>query len=189
MDTIDQKQGATEKEPVHVVVRQAQVGDAETVLAIAREWVKSPSGETIEDEITEIKEALERSVGENPDRSYIVAELGGEVVGVMGLTVPNELMRQHAQTDNPVEIVNAFVRRDLRGAGVGGKLLDNVFEQARIGSFDEVIVNSGPRYKDTAWSFYDKKFGTPRAILKDYYGAGRDAPFWSKVLAGADAAN
>jgi hypothetical protein len=53
---------------------------------------------------------------------------------------------------------------------------------ARSRHYKELIFNSGPRYKDTAWKLYTKAFGEPVAIIKDMYGDGVDTPVWRKIL-------
>lgn len=166
------------------IVRQLKIEDIPALAEIITEWVRNPqSGEVIESEVAEIATNLEGSLtGETTDKQYIVAEEGGEVVGMMGLAMPSELMTSHARTEYPVEIINAFVSGKSRGMGVGGSLLEAVFASARFIGATEVMVNSGPRYQATAWGFYDKAFGGRLTTLKDHYGPGLDAPVWSKIL-------
>ena len=67
--------------------------------------------------------------------------------------------------------------------GVGSALVARLEDEARWRGYTEIVFNSGPRYKDTAWGFYDKLPGYSRVgVAEKLYGEGGDAPVWSKVL-------
>lgn len=166
-----------------LTIRELQLQDVEGLTPILEEWVRdSDTGEVIEAEVADIKSKMLGSLtGEIDDRQYLVAEQGGKVLGVIGVTHPGELMREHATTENPLEIVNLFVARESKRGGVGTRLLEDAFLFAEYIGATEAMVNSGPRYED-AWKFYDAKFGGRLTTLKDHYGPGLDAPVWSKKL-------
>ncbi|MCA9331424.1 GNAT family N-acetyltransferase [Candidatus Saccharibacteria bacterium] len=173
-----------DQEP-YVAVRHLIADDIDSLSSIMEQWVRNPeTGEVIDEEIGSIKQLMVDSLlGGNIDRQYLVAEdASGEPIGVMGMAYPSDDMLTFTSTERPIEIVNAFVDGDSRGMGVGSQLLDSVFAIAKGLGATEVIVNSGPRYKESAWDFYDKKFGGRITILKDKYGPGLDAPVWEKIL-------
>lgn len=168
--------------PDAVNVRPLQQTDIDQVVPILQEWVRdAQTGQVIEAEVQDILGKMEASLEEGSDRTYYTAELDGEILGVMALAAPSPEMIEIASTDNPVEIVNAFVSGKAQGKGVGKKLLESLAETAKESGFTELIVNSGPRYKN-AWGFYTKNMGEPVRILRDQYGPGLDAPVWSKAL-------
>ena len=177
---------ATNKELLHEVhVRQMTAEDVLKIGPVLKQWVRDPeSGQIIKNEVEEIKKNMIDSVtGTSSERQYLIAEgVDGEPVGVMGMAFPSDEMKAFAQTEHPIEIVNAFVSDKVRGKGIGGQLLENVFAISKYIGATEVIVNSGPRYKDSAWDFYDKKFNGRVTTLKNKYGPGLDAPVWSKQL-------
>lgn len=168
-----------------VKVRQLGEQDIDSLTPILEQWVRDPETSlVIDDEVADIQDKMRSSLaGANSDRQYLVAEdENGLVTGVMGIANPSDDMKGFAQTDNPIEIVNAFADIQAQNKGVGSELLNNVFSLTKALGATEIIVNSGPRYKDSAWAFYDKKFDGRLTILKDKYGPGLDAPVWSKVL-------
>lgn len=167
-----------------VHVRQLCADDINDLRTVVEQWVRNPeTNKVITEEVEDIIGNLERSVSSRAsDRQYIVAESDGKVTGVMGLAMPSELIRQFATTDNPIEIINAFVASDARGSGVGTELLNAAEGLSRFIGATEIMVNSGPRYQDTAWDFYDKRLGDRITTLSDYYGPGLDAPVWSMKL-------
>ena len=121
--------------------------------------------------------------GEN-DRVYLVAEaVGEEVIGVIGFRQPDERLLEFTSTPKPTELVNAYVAKEHRkGKGVGRALVAELEIQAKSHGHTEVVLNSGPRYKDTGWGFYDKLDGYQRVgVAKEYYGKGGDAPVWTKT--------
>ncbi len=118
------------------------------------------------------------------DRKYFVAEEEGNVIGVIGIKQPEDTMRAFAATENPLELVNAYVSKDQRaGRGVGRALVKSAEDEARSRGNTEIILNSGPRYETTAWGFYDGLPGFSRVgVAENFYGEGTDAPVWSKRL-------
>jgi RimJ/RimL family protein N-acetyltransferase len=57
--------------------------------------------------------------------------------------------------------------------------------EARRKRATELIVNSGPRYRESGWPFWDKKFGPARAMAFGYYD-GYDANVWQHFFNEAD---
>jgi GNAT superfamily N-acetyltransferase len=100
----------------------------------------------------------------------------------MGLKLPDETMRGFARTNRPIEVINAFVYPPYRGTGVGTLLLRHVEDAARQNGFTEIVVNSGPRYRETGWPFWIKRYGSAIGKADDYYGPGIHAPVWRKIL-------
>lgn len=168
-----------------IQIRHLSIDDIENLIPILECWVKNPeTDEVITEEVADIKNKMINAVnGTSSERQYFVAEgESGEPVGVMGLAFPSERMKDLATTERPIEIINAFVSDEVRGKGVGGQLLENVLAVSKFIGATEVMVNSGPRYKESAWKFYDSKFGERAHTLKNEYGPGLDAPVWIKKM-------
>ena len=116
-------------------------------------------------------------------RTYLVAEnQTGEVVGVIGFTSPEARMYRFKLTARPVELVNAYVKQDERGGGVGRALVAELEKRAKDQDYTEVLLNSGPRYKGTGWGFYERVGYTRVGVMKNRYGKGAHAPVWRKAL-------
>lgn len=174
----------SEKTTFTGILRAPEVSDLDSIRPILEEWVRDRStGELLAGEVEEILTAIQQSLKGENDRQYIIAQTNeGNIVGVMGLKLPNEIMKAHATTERSIEIVNTFVNSSQRSRGVGRALYADVEALARQQGFSEVLVNSGPRYKDSAWGFYTRLFGQPVAIIEDLYGPGGNAPVWRKSL-------
>lgn len=142
-----------------------------------------PPYQIITDEVEEVLQNIQESIEESNGRQYVVAKnLKGEVVGVMGLkSQPDEVMMGFAATENPAEIVNAYVALDERGQGTGKLLVKHLEQLARNSGHTEIIVNSGPRYQEFGWPFWRKRYGEPR-VAEKYYDDKWDAKVWQKVL-------
>ncbi|MDO8561270.1 MAG: GNAT family N-acetyltransferase [bacterium] len=173
------------QETLNIQTRGPKEGDLAQLSAILEPWVRDrETGEPLPEEVNSILEAVRADISGNSDVRYVVAEGRNKVIGVMGLKPISEAMRQYALTANPAEIVNAFVDPSQRGGkGVGSTLIAAVEAAARESGYTELLLNSGPRYKDTAWGFYTKIYGKPVAVIKDMYGMGGDAPVWRKSFA------
>lgn len=172
----------TSADSVHI--RPPQLGDGETLRPILETWIRDgETGQIIGDEVDGVVAAVEIAASGDADRKYFIAEnAGGKVLGMVGVTAPDEHMAVFARTDRPVELVNAYVDRTARGTGVGTALIDAVESDASASGYTEVVLNSGPRYAETAHGFYTKRYGEPVAVSRDHYGPGRHAPVWRKEL-------
>lgn len=166
-------------------IRPPRSEDISSLGRILQTWVRdSKTRELIPAEIASILKAVDESVREPRDVRYLVAEDQGKILGMMGYRSPNDpRMLQFAQTDKPAEIINAFVEAGNRaGRGVGSALIKTLELDAAINGFKEILVNSGGRYKDTAWDFYSRKLGQPVGVIENMYGSGNNAPVWRKSL-------
>lgn len=165
-------------------VRPLLISDVEKIRPIMETWIRdSETGEVFQDEIDEISDFLKNSLEDNSDRHYLVAEdTTCSVVGVMGYKKPFGPISEFIRTKNPREIVNAFVDPQQKGIGVGRAMISEIERIAINDGITEIILDSGPRYAETGWGFYDKMSYLRVGELKNRYGEGRDAPVWRKEL-------
>ena len=136
-------------------------------------------------EIDAIVRSVQESTRKPTGRTYLIARReSGVAVGMMGLQeLPEEdSMRDFGATDNPAEIINAYVDPRSRGEHVGRSLVAGLESLARQARFTELIVNSGPRYAKTGHGFWNRVFEYVGAA-ENYYGKGYAAEVWHKVLA------
>lgn len=168
------------------VVRDLRTSDLSAIKPILEVWLKDrQTGQALPEEVEEDLQLMADSVGHRNDRTYIVAETSdGNVIGVIGYKTPDETMKSYTKTPNPAELVNAYVNpNERKGKGVGRALVAKLEEKAREAGHTEIVLNSGPRYKDSGWGFYDKLYGYGRVgVAVGYYGEGGDAPVWRKEL-------
>lgn len=175
----------TTEKPFGTTVRPAQEQDIEPVRSILADWVKDPeTGAVLTEEIDEIIQELSKSLtGESPSQFMVAESLDGGVLGMARISPVSEQVGQFAQTEKPVELFNLYVAAGQnKGKGVGSALFEAVQDSARKQGYTEVMLNSGPRYKESGWGFYEKVIGPPAGVMKDYYGAGYDAMVWRKEL-------
>ncbi len=173
-----------EKIAFNGTIRPIAPGDTDQIRPILEELVRdSETGQPIRDEIERYIQAMEESAQGNSDRIFMVAQSGeGQTVGVMGLASPDEELRHYAETDLPIEAINAYVTGSHRDRGIGKLLYYALEEKVRLMGFTEVLVGSGPRYEKLGYPFWISLFGQPIAIIKNKYGPGQDAPVWRKSL-------
>lgn len=175
---------ASEIARFHGVVRPLCEEDLPKIKPILEAWIKdSETGEPIPQEVEEDLSAMRESIEGQNDRAYLVADEDEKVLGMVGFKTIDERLKEYANTDNPVEPVNLYLDPRQRGRGLGRALMDALEQKAREEGFEEIVFCSGPRFRDTAWGFYDHLPGYLRvAVAKDYFGEGTDAPVWRKEL-------
>lgn len=168
------------------VVRSITLDDVQVLRPILETWIKDrETGKTLPDEVEENLQLMTDSVQGKGARIYLVAEsIDGKVIGVIGFKTPDQRLLEFTTTSNPAEAVNAYVAKDKRGGkGVGRALFAELENQVKNANYTEVVLCSGPRHKETGWSFFDKLEDYKRSgVAKNYFGEGEDALVWSKVL-------
>jgi ribosomal protein S18 acetylase RimI-like enzyme len=164
------------------LIRYAQHGDIVPLRPILETWIRW-EGKIIRKEVEGNLANIQKSINGEIAAKFLVAEsTTGEVIGTIGFTPPDERLLSFANTERPIELINAYVSKEHRaGKGVGTALVKQVEEESLALGYTEVILNSGPRYKDTGWGFYDKIGYSKAGIARRYYGF-YDAPVWRKKL-------
>jgi len=167
-----------------ISIREARAEDIDSLRYILGIWVRNPeTHEPIKDEIEGVLDSILENTKPPKKKHYYVA-LGseGEILGMMGFASPSIEMVEYTTSDNSIEFINAYVDSKKRGLGVGKILASYLEQEAKLMGYKEIIVNSGPRYAKTGWSFWNSLYGEPVAISKDLYGPGLDAPVWRKSI-------
>lgn len=166
-------------------VRLVKEQDIPSLRPILETWIRDRgTREIISSEIEEVLNDVRGSINHTNNITYLVAEeKDGKVIGMLGFRPPVEKMLVFASTQNPAEMINAFVAQDRRGGkGVGRALVSRVEELAKQKGHTEIIFNSGLRYMYSGWPIWIRMFGKPSAVAKEYYGKGSDAMVWRKLL-------
>lgn len=134
---------------------------------------------------------MSSSLAKGSEFQYLVAVTSdGEIVGLVGMRPPGPEMLAFAVTEKPAEMINAYVDpRHRKGGGIGSFLVQELERLARAGGFTEMILNSGPRYRQSGWEFFDRMGYQRRGLTLNLYGKGLHAPVWSKVLEGTTQAD
>jgi GNAT superfamily N-acetyltransferase len=167
-----------------------ELSDVDPLMEVSRQWVKDRfTGDVVEGELGEIKSRMLGSLESTEYRYFVVRDEKQNAIGCCAIREPEEKMQRYKSTptSKSVELINVFLDNKYRGKGLGYKLMSYLFEKAKELGNEEVIWNSGPRYKDSAWEFYTKLVGKPIAIATAYYGYApngdsSDAPVWRKKL-------
>lgn len=168
-------------------IRQLALADLDALQPILERWiVDRDTGIPRPDEVREDLDLMRASVDGSNGYQYFVAEENGQVVGVIGMRQPPEKLLElgFLHTNNPIELVNAYVTPEQKGGkGVGRALVSRLEDEATQQGYTEIVLNSGPRYENTGWGFYDKLAGYERVgVAMGYYGEGGDAPVWKRDL-------
>lgn len=181
-EDFDRKTEGEKNNSTAAIIRKVTDDDLEWIKVILNQWIRDFNGEIIQEEVDEVLDKVAQSIV-NGTENYILADCDGRPVGIMGFDTPSEVMAGFAATENPAEITNAYVSAEMRQKGVGRLLVKQLEELVKSKGFTEIIVNSGPRYRETGWPFYDSLEGFERVgTAENYYGEGAHAPVWHKAL-------
>ncbi|MCA9386399.1 GNAT family N-acetyltransferase [Candidatus Dojkabacteria bacterium] len=171
----------TEQEPT-ITISELKQEDIPQLYKLLEQRVIDPdTGKIFYDEINRIIESMAGNWGEdNRKRKYLVARDGNRVLGCMAYSAPDMSMCKHFGFEHPstadaIELLNAFVLE--QGNGVGRKLFEAICEVGRNLGKSYLVINSGPRYKDS-WGFYDKMCDESCGFIENKYGDKRHANTW-----------
>lgn len=167
------------------IIPATELPDAELLRPVLESAVRNPiTREIVYEDVEDILASVPRS-DEDMDRKYTIVAWSLETpkaLGMMSLMMPDTVMRAFAQTPHPIELTNAYVLDDVRGGGLGRTLVQHLEDRAIDQGHTEIVLNSGPRFRFSGWPFWQKMYGEPVGVAKDYYGPRFDAPVWRKML-------
>jgi hypothetical protein len=174
-------------EKVALTVHDLSIDDVIFLEPVLRQHVRDlVTGEVVESEVAAIQDYM-RGGADNEERKrhFLVAHnVDGNPIGCMAVSEPDREMKIHFNTnaDESLELLNVFVdSAHLGGKGVGKALFMAACDYAfRLGTRC-LLVNSGPRYKNS-WGFYDRVCDSSHGFIEHKYGEGRHAKTWRKVL-------
>jgi len=174
---------------MEINVRNVMQTDLPSLRPILETWVRDrQTKELLTEEVEAALAFVQKAVSSDGKAHYRIAEVDKRVIGMIGLHPLTEpKMLSFASTSSPFEVRHFFVSAaHNNGKGVGRKLISEIEKVARELGGTELFVNSGTRYKDTAWGFYDKIFGERVAVLEKFYDNIADAVVWRKSLCKTD---
>jgi GNAT superfamily N-acetyltransferase len=139
-------------EPGHgaIRVRSAKAADAGALGALIAAGALGPTDDGPDDPAPYVDALAE--IADRPGSDVLVAERGGEVVGICQLVVFRHLQHRGGRC---AEIESVHVRHDLRSAGIGGRLLEAAVEAARTAGCYRVQLTSNAARAD-AHRFYER---------------------------------
>ena len=173
-----------DKERFAGVIRPFQESDVPAVKAILEYWLVD-NGVIARDEVEEDISDMRRSLEPDSDIDMFVVEKDGQVVGMMGLSIPpKEPLLRYAKTNSPSELRIAYVHPYyVMGQGLGTALIAKCQDLARNKGAKEILLESGPRHRETGHPFYDKQPGFNRVgVLPNFYGPGLHSTVWQKTF-------
>ena len=85
----------------------------------------------------------------HPKSAYFIAELNGTIVGGSGI------YPTHGLPADCCELVKLYLIPQMRGRGVGGKLMEKCFHQAALYGFQQLYLETMPELR-TAIGLYEK---------------------------------
>jgi ribosomal protein S18 acetylase RimI-like enzyme len=92
-----------------------------------------------------------------PGEFYVVAKDDkGTVVGLLGYRNASTKLKQFSTGNKSIEIYSLFVDINARQKGIGRSLVKFLENYAVENGYDEIVVKSADKFKETGWIFYEK---------------------------------
>lgn len=170
-------------------IRPLREEDILALRQISEYWLRD-LGRVAYEEVEGDMATLRESLDDGSTKHMFVAQTqDGEVVGMMGISEkPKDPLIPFAQTENPCELIVAYVHPEFRGGqGVGTALINASQDLARNLGKKEILLESGPRNIRSGYPFYDKQPGFKRVgQIKNFYGKGVHTIVWQKTFKASD---
>ena len=150
-----------------MILREAAPADLDAVVALLREDVIR---EVHEDDVpVSAYRAAYEEISADPHQQLLVGELDGEVVATAQVT----WVRRLTYVGGEMGIVESVrVRSDLRGRGLGERLMRHVLDLARERGAARVELTTNAQ-RDAARRFYERLgFVASHVGMKHYVGGG-----------------
>lgn len=136
----------------------------------------------LENEINDKKNLLEEDVKSKGSRRYFLIALdNGKVIGTIeyGPTGSIILGCTGGELEGVVEVGTAFVHPAYQRQGIGTLMLNAICLTLLGKNINEFCLDSGYKNAQRVWN---KKFGEPAYIVKDYWGEGYNHMIWRKRI-------
>ncbi|MBO9193945.1 GNAT family N-acetyltransferase [Rhizobium sp. 16-449-1b] len=135
-----------------IIIREARLDDLKTLIAMFADDDIGGHGDTVsEDALPDYERAFE-TIAASPDQTLFVAELAGEVVGTFQTAITTTLTGR-GTSFMVIEAVQT--RSDMRGQGIGARMIEFCIETARARGLPRVQLISNAKRKD-AHRFYER---------------------------------
>jgi GNAT superfamily N-acetyltransferase len=135
-----------------LVIRPAERSDIPAIAALFAADALGGHGDTTDAEARPFYEAAFESIAASPNDVLYVAELGGEVVGTFQTTIIVSMTGRGAAT---MRIEAVQTREDLRGRGIGERMIRFAIDKAREAGAANVHLTSNLKRVD-AHRFYKR---------------------------------
>ncbi|MCT8136838.1 GNAT family N-acetyltransferase [Anaerobacillus sp. CMMVII] len=171
-------------------IRRPSLEDVEVLhqffrLVITDTFAKEGLGHLLDDiekEIESKRKLVSTDLESNgKDRYFLVAVMNDQLLGTIEFGAASNLIIEctNGELQGLNEVGTVFVHPNYQRQGIGTLLLNAMFLTLQNIGTEEFCLDSG--YK-TAQKIWQKKFGDPEYILKDYWGVGNDHLIWRRRL-------
>lgn len=135
-----------------IIIREARRDDLKALIAMFAADDIGGHGDTVsQDALPDYERAFE-TIAASPDQTLFVAELAGDVVGTFQIELTTTLTGRGAS----FMIIEAVqTRSDMRGQGIGARMIEFCIEKARASGLARVQLISNAKRKD-AHRFYER---------------------------------
>lgn len=123
-------------------IRQATEDDIPALARLRAAWAAEQNSSTIDD--PSFEKVFAEWHAANP-RVTFVAELNGEVIGMMNLMIFNRMPKPGSTPSCWIYLGNAFVTAENRNGGVGSALMAGVVGYARKIEAVRIVLSPSPR--------------------------------------------
>jgi GNAT superfamily N-acetyltransferase len=139
-------------ERIEILVRPAEEADIGAIAALFADDAVGGHGDTTDESARPRYEAAFRRIAASPNDTLYVAEWKGEVVGTFQTTLVTTMSGQGSSS---LTISAVQTRADLRGHGIGGRMIRFAVEEARAKGARLVHLMANRKRVD-AHRFYER---------------------------------
>jgi GNAT superfamily N-acetyltransferase len=174
----------------NIEIRRPEPGDVKELKQFFTIVIKDTfAKEGLADRVNEIKKEIQdkenllkkdfKSNGK--DQYFLIALDKAKIIGTIEYGPTSQLVIDctNGELKDIVEVGTVFVHPAYQKQGVGTLLLNMIYLIFLYRNIKEFCLDSGYCHAQKVWQ---KKFGTPDYVLKDYWGKGHNHMIWRKPI-------
>lgn len=170
----------------HIEIRRPRRDDLEDLnrffrVVITDTFIKEGISDLVNEmheEIDTKKQFIEQDLDSGGVKRYFLIALErDQIIGSIAFGPANELICTCTENafQDLIEIGTVFVHPEYQQKGIGNLLLKAMYRTLQNRGIEEFCLDSG--YK-SAQKIWQKKYGFPTYLMKDYWGEGSDHMIW-----------
>ncbi len=134
-----------------MILQKPTISDLTIIEDILKYWTDPEEANKY---VTRIQKEIEGLIEFNTH--FWVIQNKHKTVGITGISNTLPKIQQFVTLQNPIELKLLYLDKKTRGLGLGKLTILELEKILKENNYDEILIRSAVRYKDTAWGFYEK---------------------------------
>jgi len=134
-----------------MILQKPKLDDISLIETILSQWTDN---EEVSKYLERIKNEISGIIEYNTH--FWTIKFENDTIGILGISNLLPKTKPFITGKNPIELKIMYLNNSFRGYGLGKTAIKELETLVKSLSYDEILIRSAKRYKNTAWAFYQK---------------------------------